>query len=639
VRFALDIETKCGLACKEKCEHALDPFRNEITVIGVYSPDEARTFRSLQAFTDWLLGVPGCSFVGHNLKWDAKSLLAKGIDIRPYWADDSLLMAVAMPEKIPEAWLFSYEEARREANRALPRGFSHREGSQHSLKTLAPYFLGVEPFWENPCNHDSDEYVLADCRYTYELAGALEVRLQEQDAYEFYREKLFPWAQMLLEMESRGIALDMAALEQAEAQARADAAEAKRKLDVLWAPAYDEWRRQRQAELDANYATKSHAAIQKLKNPSDEKRGATVKRYIALADRAIEKIEPLNLDSPAQLTWLLRDFLALDIKDFDGEETTGKAVLQRLSGIGRDDVAEFLRYRKAQKLSQAFFPSYREMAVDGAIHCSFNPDIARTGRLSSSRPNLQQVERGIHHLFVARPGHKLATYDMSAIEPRLIAYYTEDPNLYSIVSQGLDFHGYNTKIFFELDCDVADIKKLFPKEREVGKEVALALMYGAGTNRLQESAQKRGFVWSKKECQAKLARFKEFYAAVYRYREREINPHLIAGGTIANILGRPYRIPNPENVHMQGFNTLIQGGASDLVLNSAQRIMTRFSEHGIDGHVLLLVHDEIVTEIPEARESECVSLIEDAMTSYELPTSLGPVKLAVEGKVASAWEK
>jgi DNA polymerase-1 len=353
----------------------------------------------------------------------------------------------------------------------------------------------------------------------------------------------------------------------------------------------------------------------------------------------MHKIQPLSLDSPKQLSWLLRDHLGLDIDDFDGEESTGKAVLEKLAGQGRQDIAEFIKYRKATKLTTAFFPSYRAMHVNGIIHCSFNPLGTRTGRLSSSRPNLQQVARNIKRLFMARPGYKLCVRDMKAIEPYLICYYTADLNLYDILSHDKDFHNFNTAIFFDLDSSEEGFKKKYAVEREVGKEVGLSLMYGSGRNRLMESAQKRGFVWSSKEAQYKVERFKEFYEGVYKFREEVINPALLDGGSITNILGRPFVIPCPEDIHMKGMNTLIQGGASDLVCNSAHRVQRQYDELNMDAHVVILEHDCIIVEAAESDALRADEMLADAMTDYKLNTPLGPLHLQTEGGVCDRWEK
>jgi DNA polymerase I-like protein with 3'-5' exonuclease and polymerase domains len=636
--LSLDIETKCGLGCEGKCLHGLDEYRNVISVVGVVSANENKVFRAhagqvdaCQTLRDF---VGSRRLVFHNGKFDLKTLAVKGLDLSANWEDDTLLMAATLTEKVSFEYLQWYEAERARLNEKLPRGYSHRKGSPHSLKTLAPYFLGVPAFWETPTNHDSDEYVLKDCEYTLRLAHVFETKLRAEGTYEFYKNKLLPWTRLLLKCERRGIKLDSSAMLTAETEAHDQALQARRHLDELWAPHYRRYAEIQREELREKYEAKKAVAIEKAKD-----KGKTAVRYDTLFSKAAAKVSTeINLDSPTQLSWLLKSRLQLDITDFDGEETTGKAVLEKLASEGRTDVAEFLRYRKARKLSTAFFPSYREMMWQGALHCSFNPTGTRTGRLSSSGPNLQQVPKGIHNIFVARPGYKLATYDESAIEPRLIAYYSHDLNLYDILSQGKDFHNYNTGIFFDLNSEDPDFKKKYPKERDVGKEVALALMYGAGVNRLMESAQKRGFVWTKKEAFHKLSRFKEFYEGVYTFREEVVN-RALATGAIKNLFGRAFMIEDPADIHMQGLNTLVQGTASDLVLESAYRAQAEFEKRNIDAHVLLLVHDEIVVEIPEDREAECVSIITKAMTDYSLPTPLGPIELKVEGKVAPRWEK
>lgn len=636
---ALDLETECALGCNRECEHGLDPHRNRISVIGTYhqtpSGPSANTFRDVRSLSDFVAGLGDVALIGHNFKFDLKVLRAKGLDLSHLWAHDTLLMSSVLVEKVPYDYLQWYGAERKRLNTDRPKGAKHREGSVHSLKTLAPYFLGVPAFWE-PENHDSDEYVLKDVEYTYRLFQLLEKKLHTEGSYDFYREKLLKWTRLLLDMECRGILIDLDLLPKLEEKAAKEAQEAKTQLDILWAPAYNAYASLRYNELREKYSEMCRLAVLKLKDKSKAK--DTEKRYTAMLDKAQTKIEPLNLDSPAQLTWLMRDYLRLDITDFDGDETTGKPVLARLAGEGRTDIEQFLKYRKATKLATAFFPSYRDMQVGGAIHCSFNPTGTRTGRLSSSRPNLQQVEKGIHHLFVARPGYKLITYDMSAIEPRLIAYYTHDLNLMDILTKGHDFHNYNTAIFFDLDVNDPSFKKLYAKEREVGKEVALALMYGAGTNRLMDSAQKRGFVWTPVEARQKLERFKEFYEGVYKFRNEVIGPAL-REGPVTNILGRPFYIDDFSDIHMKGMNTLIQGSASDLVLNSAYRAQSVYNERRLDAHVLLAVHDELVVEAPEGLVDTCVDILTNAMTSYKLDTPLGPVVLKVEGKVASSWSK
>ena len=652
---SLDIETACGVGCEGRCEHALDEHRNRVTVVGCVTDGGARrTFRELDDLRAWLAELGDYRLVGHNFKFDLKTLAAKGLDLAERWEDDTLLMAAVLTEKVSDEWLAWYAQQRARLNEDIAQQYKkqgkkdppkHREGSAHSLKCLAPFFVGVAPFWEDPTNHDNDDYVLTDVEHTLRLYHVLKEKLRAEDSYEFYKNRLLPWTRMLLAAERTGISLDFDALSRHEEQARETSVQARAQLDTLWAEAYAKWEAAQRQTLFRDYQDKSDQAVLRLKDKTKEPN--TRARYLSLYAKAAEKLPRFNLDSPKQLTWLMRDHLGLDITDFDGEETTGKAVLQKLAAEGRDDIREFLRYRKATKLSQAFFPSWREMAWRGALHTTFNPTGTRTGRLSSSGPNLQQVPRDCKKLFCARPGHKLIFKDANAIEPRLILYYTHDVNLWDIIVKNRDFHNFNTAVFFDLDhegilagtADKARFKKEYETEREVGKEVGLSILYGAGYKRLQESAMKRGYTWSDKECRRKVERFKEFYEGVYRFRDEVIGPVLRGGETILNLLGRPLRIEDPDDVHLRGLNRLIQGGASDLVLNSAHRAQRAFEENQLPARVILLEHDMCMVEAREECAEQAEQILEHCMTDYKLETPLGNVPLAVEGKVATHWEK
>lgn len=653
---SLDVETECAKpGCTENdCDHALDEFRNRITIAGTYTEIEgvpqARVFRDVPSLASYLDSLGPHGLLGHNFKFDLRVLAAHGLPIPlERWVHDSRLMAAVLTEKVSEDYMRWYGAEREKRNEKLPKGKQHRAEKHHSLKVLAPYFLGVQPFWEDPTNHDNAEYVITDCYYTYKLAEHLSKLLKQEGSYDFYRHWLLPRAKMLLQVEQKGVSLDKMALAEAEVIAAREMSQEKAKLDVHWAPAYEAYHAKKLAELVQKYTAMRDAAIVKVKMPEQPTEKAMAKltanharihaRYKELLEKAKAKIEPLSIDSPKQLMWLFRDHMGLDITDFEGDESTGKVVLKRLAGEGRQDIATFLEYRKQQKLVTAFFPSYREMEHNGVLHCTFNPAGTRTGRLSSSRPNLQQVPGHLHKLFVARPGYKLITKDESAIEPRVIAALTGDVNLYDIISKGQDFHGFATReLFEEPSWDIALIKATRKRERDMGKRLDLQLFYGSGAGGIQRTAQEFGYKWSMADCKRKLDRYKEYFAGVYAYRD-QLNERLYQGEIVRNLFDRPYSILDPSDVHMKGFNTLVQSTASDIVLDAAYQIMAEFQRRGIDGHVLLLVHDELVIEVREDQVEEADEIITKCMTNYVLPCALGPIKLDVEGKTATAWTK
>lgn len=636
---ALDIETCCnvdgciGFNGSYKCKHALDPNRSRITLIGLWNPELSHCFHSVEHFEGYLNVAPhDFRFIAQNGKFDFKHLAAHGLDIRDMWVSDSLLLASVMTEKVSEKFIADYEKQRVILNKALPPGATHRKASKHSLKVMAPFFLGIEPFWEDPTNHDNVEYCLKDCEYTYNLYHKL-LDVADPKEIKFYRENLFPWTKMLLDSEYRGIEIDLPLMDKKHIKAAERMVENQKSLVEGWSNGLSMYGETKLKAIDSNYKKMFIRALNKAKDKEK-----CIVHYNALQSTAYGKLQDLNLNSPKQLGWLLKDFLGYDIRNFKGKESTGVEVLENLAGQGKKYIPELLKFKKDRKLCTAFFPSYAKLQFNGVIHGNFNPTGTITGRLSSSGPNLQQIPGDLHELYRAREGKKLITYDLSAIEPRLIAYYTDCPVLFKIFDEGLDFHGINTKIFFNLDCDVADIKRLHPEKRKIGKEIGLALFYGAGGRRIQQVALKHGYLWSTLECREKAEFFRSNYKVVFEFKQHW-DHFLEHKKFMLNLFGRPVSIPDKNKIYMTGFNTLIQGSASDLLMNSAHEETKEFRKRGIDAYPLLYVHDELVTECPADMSDMCAEIQRHCMTDYNLVNKHGRIAITVEGKVGDVWEK
>lgn len=640
----IDIETECAKwDCEDsQCKHALFPHTSRITVIGLWDKHGGRVFRGdhkLKDLGEYLASKEDIELIFHNGKFDLRHLHYSGLNLTKLPWNDTQVMASISTKKVSEEWLTWYESRRVEENKKLPKGVSHRKARGMSLKTLAPFFLGVEPFWETPDNHDNDTYVLKDCQYTYDLYHLFADILKEEDSFGFYCKKVMKWVDTLLKAELRGILLDIPLLKEKWKEAAKQSSLIKYALDDLWDSAYTTREYELKRDLELEYHAMAEKAIAKSKDKSDKKIGKITERYKNLFYKAAEKIErKLNFDSPAQMKWLLKDYLKLPIENYDGEESTGRGVLESLSH--REDIKLFLDYRKNRKLATSFFPTYMELKNDSnELHCTFNPDGTRTGRLSSNDPNLQQVPGHLHSLFVARPGYSLVTNDESAIEARIILYYTEDPILFGIFRDDIDFHSFNTKLFFpELgDLSLAEIKTNYPKHRQVAKNCIFGIFYGAGVDRIVAEGQRHGFLFSRALAQQIRSNIREQYRNVFEFKEK-LDQDLENGETVRNYFGRPV-IPDKDNIYMTGFNTLIQGTASDLVLDSAASIQEVFKDQGVDGHVLLLIHDELVIEVNNKQLGIAKEIIDREMTKYPLQTALGNVSLKVEGRTGPCWQK
>ncbi len=663
-----DLETKCAVqGCTEKdCDHALDFNRAAITVIGVMVDVggeivEQACIRDLGEFSALLERYPDAGICNHAVvSFDRKIARANGIDLMDRHVEDTQLMAIAYTHKIPQGWLDEYEEERKRLNRETKAG--HREIGRFSLKGLHPHFCGGSAFWEKK-EKDDDEYVMEDVRRARELYSYFLPRLKEEGTYTFYREKLLPWAEMLESAEWHGVSLDLEKVKEFEAAAQARALEAKQALDDLWAPAYNSYRLKQEKELEEHYQEKLQAALAKMKAPTAEKIEKKIQFYKRLQENARAKLEPFNINSDDQMMWLLREFKDYDVRTLDAiqrgfekesKEThyfnryrkkqvpifsSGAEVLERLAAEGKEDAKALLDFREGDKLVTSFFPSYRKFAFNGKIHCNFNIGGTKRGRISGSRPNLQQQPGHVKPIFVASPGHLLMPKDFSGIEPVMIAYYSQDPVLCRLLIDGGNFHDFCVPIFFPyVTCPANEIKKRYPAERDATKEFDLSLLYGAGPKRIQISAMKRGYRWSLEECQEKYENLREAIRGVFEFKEEVLDPQLLRGEAITTLLGRKLRVAAPD-VRMQGFNGAMQVSASDLGLHSAMKINREFNRRGISGGIRILVHDEIVPEADEQRRDEAESVILDCMTSYKLETPYGRLPLKVDGRVARHWSK
>ncbi len=630
--IALDIETT-----------GTNPWKDEIHMCGLFDGKDYLAVREPALLGNLLTTVfRDHNIVGHRTDFDIKFLLVKEwispASLAGRVIHDTRILGSLVKHRVPKEYLERYEVQRKELNKILPKGQSHREGSPLSLKVMAPWYLKVSPFWETPGDHNNEAYNEKDCRYTYQLFNQLAPRLRAEGSWAFY-EKLLEWTKMLREMEMRGICIDMNELDKVEAEYLEKRVHLKNKLDEIWLGARIAHREMAVCELHAHYQAMSQVAQAKAKD-----KDKTKLRYDALYEKALAKLPTdINYASPVQMAWLLKDYLGLDIEDMDGEESTGKAVLHRLAAEeGREDIQTFLDWREADKVLTMYVPTYRELQHDSVIHPSFNLTGTRTGRTSSSGPNLQQVPSKLYRLFRPRLGYSFVQYDLSGIEAALIALYSGDKRLYEILEKGESIHDHNAKAMFGLECDVNRVADGYPKERKTVKNIGFACFYGAGWKRISKVFAAGGFPITDQQAKDKLALLKSYYPQVFEFH-REITETFERGETVVNLLGRPINLQRHENPYMQGFNTLIQSSASDLNLEAC----CEFSRNSYKGaQPLLVVHDFIMAESPTGPAFDGLSIedvnagrLRELMTRFNLQSVNGPIKLRVEGGVSDGWDK
>lgn len=643
--FFVDVET--STPDSENKDLAVDPARNKLDLIGCQGDwQDAPIVVAAELTKDHFSCM---DLAGHAFKFDYKTLHWKGYKLSvDQYVHDTLVMAVAAITKVPDEWLESYEKERRRLNAELPDGQKYREAQKHSLKVLAPYFLGVSPFWENPATTNDPEYLKKDVQYTKGLFDHFVPMLKKDGVWQFYNDRLIPWQRMTLEAELDGICINLQTLEELKQQAEAGVITSLAKLRAAWTKVEEEYAHYQKQAILLNYETKKTAALAKLKEDKKPektaaKRATTSLRYDSLRDKALAKLEPFNYASPSQLLWAFKEVLRYPVTNMEGDETTGASVLELLAAQGKDDIKALLDYKGNYKLAHSYFPSYASLVLNGRIHCSFNLHGTRTGRLSCSDPNLQQVPPILKRVFEAAEGNVLVSQDLSAIEPVLIAYYTEDANLCRILINGEDFHGVAAVQFNLVSCQAHEVKAKEPEVRYAAKQGDLSIFYGSGKRRLFTTLtlngikQVKGKPLTEDLCSHMVRNFRDYFKESWEFKQL-LDAEALSGNYIENMFGRRFRIENPEDVYMKCFNRLIQGSASDMLLAACHDCLQELKAKGIWARLRLLVHDNGVLECQEKDGAYVNERLCYHMTKFKLPTKHGNIPLKVEGSFGKNWK-
>jgi len=281
---------------------------------------------------------------------------------------------------------------------------------------------------------------------------------------------------------------------------------------------------------------------------------------------------------------------------------------------------------------------------DGRIYTSFKPYGTVTGRYSSADPNLMNIPRPdtddgklIRGAFIAPPGWKLVVGDYGQIELVILAHLIGYGRLYDGFWAGIDPHQITAAGI--LGKDPEDVTK---DERQFyGKTMNFTIVNGAGDEKV--ASMINGSVARAKKVLAKHQReFPEIYAfkahAISKAREREPVPY------IRTLIGRKRRLPDLNSqrwgprmyAERQLFNTLIQGGAADILKTAITRTVWMLAEAVPEAALVLNVHDELVVVTPDEYAEEVEQILIMAMTGPAIQAMLN-VPLKVDTAIVDRW--
>ena len=354
-----------------------------------------------------------------------------------------------------------------------------------------------------------------------------------------------------------------------------------------------------------------------------------------------------KLTSPQQLQKVLFEELRLPpIKSTATGFSTDRDALEKLSDL-HPVVALVSEHRSLSKLKGTYVDSLPDLINprDGRVHTNFNQTVARTGRLSSSNPNLQNIPvrtdigRQVREAFIAdnfsvnplvqRPS-VLISADYSQIELRILAALSQEPTMVEAFSTGLDIHQATAARLFTVP--LAEVK---PEQRRLAKTINFGLIYGMGTY---------GFTRDTGLPHDVAKEFIARYWAAYPQVRALLDEFLKVAkerGYATTMLGRRRYIPelNARNVGVRqnaeraAINTPVQGTNADIIKIAMVRLHKRLRDEGLEARMLLQVHDELVFELPEAELEQTARLVREVM---EGAMDIG-LPLKVEVKVGERW--
>ncbi len=344
-----------------------------------------------------------------------------------------------------------------------------------------------------------------------------------------------------------------------------------------------------------------------------------------------------NVNSPKQLGEILFVKLGLPAKKkTKSGYSTNADVLESL----RYDfpiVELVLQYRQLAKLKSTYCDGLLSaVAEDGRIHSTFNQTEARTGRISSLEPNLQNIPvrteegRQLRKFFIAKEGYALCDADYSQIELRVLASIAEDKQMIDAFNSGVDIHTLTASEVFDIPVDM-----VLPVMRSRAKAVNFGIVYGIGAFSL---AKDIGV--SRAEADRYIKGYLATYPGVASYMDKVIEKAK-RDGFVTTAFGRRRYLSelSSSNGMLRAFgervarNAPIQGTAADIIKIAMIKVYERLLKELPSAKLILQVHDELIVECKK-EDCELASKIlkEEMESAAELK-----VKLSVDANCGENW--
>lgn len=340
----------------------------------------------------------------------------------------------------------------------------------------------------------------------------------------------------------------------------------------------------------------------------------------------------VDVDSPLQLKKALNKF---GIK----LENTSEAELKKYKGL--EIIDAILKYRKHSKLITTYAePLIAKInSVTGRLHTEFKQMVA-TGRMSSSRPNLQNIPKKqmYRSCFISEDGYKIITADMSGAELRILGNLSQDPTLIDSYRRGIDLHTKTASEVFNVSME-----NVTSEMRDSAKTINFGIIYG-----LTKFGLSRRLKISEPAAEKLINIYFEKYPGVRKYLDTAAREGVYKRYS-RTISGRKrfYRLPDYADptfrkikggIERQAKNAGIQGANADTIKQSMIYLVDRLEKDGYDAKLILTVHDELIVETKEDQVYEVGEVVvKSLIDGFGRYFSLIPMES--EALIGNCWLK
>lgn len=532
-----------------------DPLTAKLVGVGFASSSKDAIWTTDANVIQRLLGLPLPKW-GHNIKFDLEVLMNHGYKIGGKFDDTHVLARV--DGRYPKCGLKNLANSIFGANtltyKELVDKYKPIKHKPGSIRDIPPKVLA--------------NYCMNDCKLTLQLADHL-LSTMDEKSLAVYRDIEQPLIKILVEMERLGIQID----------------------------------------------------AEKLKEVHQET-GETLSLMNGLIEEQVGY--DFNINSTQQLSKYLFEDLKCPIYRLtkkDKRPQTDEKSLQRLYDEGYTIAGMMVKYREKQKLKSAFLDNYLEQVDgNGRLHTVFKQVGAGTGRMSCGekdmdKPNLQQVPKGIQHLFIARPGYTLIEADFKQMELVMAANITKDKNYQQIFKEGQDLH--------------EEISKMYKIDRRRAKAVNFGILFGSTEYGLSQTLKMK-----RELTKLILKEYKERFPGVFKFMMDQTEL-IKTQGYIETIYGRRRYIDvskhKEHSLNAIAINTPIQGSCADVVKIGMQKVYNALPK---EAKLVLQVHDALVVECPDQLIDVVSVRMKESLEGHYLGLEI-PFRVSI--KIGKSW--